>query len=398
MMDISKIHVNPKNPRIIKDGKFEKLCRSIQEFPKMLELRPIIVDSDGMILGGNMRFKALQYLKMDIKPEWVKEGVLSDEEKRRFVIEDNVGFGEWDWDELANAYGKDELEDWGLDVEKWAEDEIIEDEPPAVEDVAISITGEVYQLGNHRLMCGDATKIDDVEKLMDGQKADIAFTSPPYNVGKNAKLSSQDKRKENKYEKYNDENPEYLDLLNQSTALMLDKSDYVFVNLQQLAGNKRELIDWLGIYRDKFVDVMIWNKQLGQPSMAHKVLNCEFEFVYIFRNADKPNRAIGFKDFRGTLGNVYNALGQTKNDYSDIHAATFPVHFPSHFIKNFTNENQSVLDLFGGSGSTLIACEQTNRTCYMMELDPLYCDVIRKRYAKFIGKEEQWQTITPKIQ
>lgn len=87
-MDISKIHINPNNPRIIKDGKFEKLCRSIQEFPKMLELRPIIVDSDGMILGGNMRFKALQHLKMDIKPEWVKEGVLSDEEKRRFVIED----------------------------------------------------------------------------------------------------------------------------------------------------------------------------------------------------------------------------------------------------------------------------------------------------------------------
>lgn len=118
-MDISKIHINPNNPRIIKDGKFEKLCNSIQEFPKMLELRPIIVDSDGMILGGNMRFKALQYLKMDIKPEWVKEGVLSDEEKRRFVVEDNVGFGEWNWDELANAYGKEELEDWGLDVENW---------------------------------------------------------------------------------------------------------------------------------------------------------------------------------------------------------------------------------------------------------------------------------------
>jgi len=121
-MDISKIHLNPDNPRIIKDEKFKKLCNSIKDFPKMLELRPIIVDSDGMILGGNMRFKALQHLKMDIKPEWVKEGVLTDDEKRRFIVEDNVGFGEWDWDALANEYDKQELEDWGLDVDNWDEE------------------------------------------------------------------------------------------------------------------------------------------------------------------------------------------------------------------------------------------------------------------------------------
>jgi hypothetical protein len=119
-MDISKIHINPKNPRIIKDGKFEKLCRSIQEFPKMLELRPIVVDPNGMILGGNMRFKALQHLKMDIKPEWVKQAdSLTDEEVKRFIVEDNVGFGEWDWDQLANEYDKEELEEWGLDVDNW---------------------------------------------------------------------------------------------------------------------------------------------------------------------------------------------------------------------------------------------------------------------------------------
>lgn len=121
-MDISKIHPNPDNPRIIKDEKFKKLCNSIKDFPKMLELRPIIVDPNGMILGGNMRFKALQELKMDIKPEWVKEGVLTDEEKRRFIVEDNVGFGDWDWDSLANEYDKQELEDWGLDVDNWDEE------------------------------------------------------------------------------------------------------------------------------------------------------------------------------------------------------------------------------------------------------------------------------------
>ena len=116
-MKISSIHPNPQNPRIIKDDRFKKLVKSIQEFPKMMELRPIIVDNDGMILGGNMRFKALQELKYkDIPDEWVKRAeTLTDEEKQRFIIEDNIPFGEWDWDTLANEWDQEELQGWGLE-------------------------------------------------------------------------------------------------------------------------------------------------------------------------------------------------------------------------------------------------------------------------------------------
>lgn len=118
-MDITKIKINPSNPRIIKDDKFEKLCQSIKDFPKMLELRPIIVDSDGIILGGNMRFKAIQELGLELKQEWFMEANnLTDVEKRRFIIEDNIGFGEWDWEKLNEEFGKEELEEWGLDVDK----------------------------------------------------------------------------------------------------------------------------------------------------------------------------------------------------------------------------------------------------------------------------------------
>lgn len=118
-MDITKIKINPSNPRIIKDDKFEKLCQSIRDFPKMLELRPIIVDSDGIILGGNMRFKAIQELGLELKQEWFMEANnLTDVEKRRFIIEDNIGFGEWDWEKLNEEFGKEELEEWGLDVDK----------------------------------------------------------------------------------------------------------------------------------------------------------------------------------------------------------------------------------------------------------------------------------------
>ena len=117
-MKISSIHPNPQNPRIIKDDRFKKLVKSIQEFPKMMELRPIIVDNDGMILGGNMRFKALQELKYkDIPDEWVKRAeTLTDEEKQRFIIEDNIPFGEWDWDTLANEWDQEQLQEWGLEI------------------------------------------------------------------------------------------------------------------------------------------------------------------------------------------------------------------------------------------------------------------------------------------
>ena len=113
---------------------------------------------------------------------------------------------------------------------------------------------------------------------------------------------------------------------------------------------------------------MVWDKGNAQPSMADNVMNAVFEFVFIFSN--KANRAIGTSNFRGTVKNVYNAPPQRNNEFSDIHSATFPIHFPSHIISNFCKDNGSVLDLFGGSGSTLIACEQLNRTCYMMEIDP----------------------------
>ena len=123
-MKISSIHPNPKNPRIIKDDRFKKLIKSIQEFPKMMELRPIIIDNDGMILGGNMRFKALQELKYkDIPDEWVKRAeTLTDEEKQRFIIEDNIPFGEWDWDTLANEWDQEELQGWGLEFPIFAKD------------------------------------------------------------------------------------------------------------------------------------------------------------------------------------------------------------------------------------------------------------------------------------
>ena len=184
-MKINDIKVNPDNPRFIKDDKFKKLCKSITDFPKMMELRPIVVDSNMVILGGNMRYRALQELGFtEIEDSWVKiADKLTEDEKKRFMIEDNMPFGEWDFDLLANNFEIGDLLEWGFDEKDLKIEAVVEDEVPEVSDEpAISKLGEMYQLGRHRLMVGDSTKIEDVEKLMDGKKAGMVFTDPPYGM------------------------------------------------------------------------------------------------------------------------------------------------------------------------------------------------------------------------
>ena len=190
LVKISEVKPNSKNPRVIKDGKFQKLVKSIQEFPDMLNKRPLIVftDVDGkyVVLGGNMRLKALNELKFKeipviIADEWTEK------QKHEFLIKDNVGFGEWDWDSLANEWDVDKLEDWGLDLpvnlsvaeELEAEEDDYEIPNEINTDIVI---GDLFEIGEHRLLCGDSTQTDSFEKLMQGEFADMVVTDPPYNV------------------------------------------------------------------------------------------------------------------------------------------------------------------------------------------------------------------------
>ena len=383
-MKLSDIHTNPSNPRLIKDERFKKLVKSIDEFPKMMALRPIIVDAGGMILGGNMRFKALKELKYkDIPDEWVKRASeLTDEEKQRFIIEDNVPFGEWDWDTLANEWDAEQLTEWGLEIPDFAvKGEAEEDDYEIPDEIKTDIVlGDLFEIGEHRLLCGDSTNADDVAKLMNGQKSDIAFQSPPYNAGNN-RLGGNKNKVDSKYANSNDDNAdEWYELVCASSVLAVQHSMFAFINVQQLAGNKFRFIDFLHTVKEWFVDEMIWYKGEGNPALAPGVLNSRFEKIIILKNEKFPSRSISTVKFRGTISNVYQGPQQTNNEYSAHHAATFPVHLPSHFISSFTM--QSVLDLFIGTGTTMVAAHQLNRKCYGMEIDPKYCEVIVQRMRK----------------
>jgi hypothetical protein len=184
---INTVKANPNNPRIIKDDKFVKLVKSINEFPQMLNLRPIVVNDDMVVLGGNMRLKACKEAGLKEIPI-IKASELTEQQQKEFIVKDNVGYGEWDWNDLANNWDSEQLIDWGLDIPGF-DAEVIEAEEDdfAVPDGGIEtdiVLGDLFEIGEHRLLCGDSTDSDQVALLMNGQKADMAHNDPPYGMKK----------------------------------------------------------------------------------------------------------------------------------------------------------------------------------------------------------------------
>ena len=386
-VSITEVKPNGTNPRIIKDAKFKQLVQSIQEFPEMLELRPIIVNSDMVILGGNMRYKACMDAGIKEIPIMIADS-LDEAKQKEFIVKDNVGFGEWDWDVLANEWNVEELAHWGLDLPLDFGTEIeleAEEDNFSVPDIIETdiVLGDLFEIGEHRLLCGDSTDSDAVAKLMDGQKADIAFTSPPYNAGKSESLSGNTHTTDNKYNEYNDnqKQSDYLGLLIGFTNNALINAEYLICNIQSLAGNKIALIDYLYQYKNNFIDVAIWDKGHGAPAMAENVMTSAWEYMFFISSKENATRAIPNAGFRGTVPNIYRGKPQRNNEFSNVHAATFPIDLPEWALQ-FTTPGNIILDQFLGTGTTMVAAHQLKRKCYGMELDPKYCQVIIDRMRK----------------
>ena len=232
-------------------------------------------------------------------------------------------------------------------------------------------------------MCGDSTNINNIKLLMNGETADIAFSSPPYNAGFTPSEIGTNKKTKYNGNDDNKNEKDYVKFLNDYLKCALNFSKYVFMNVQSISNNKIALIDVLSENKQYYADTIIWDKQNGQPAMGRNILNSVFEYIHIFSH--KANRFIGTIEFRGTIDNILHLPPQRHNEYSKIHNATFSVEFASWFISRFAE--RSVLDNFGGTGTTLIACEQLDKKCYMCELDPKYCDIILQRWENFTHKK-----------
>jgi DNA modification methylase len=370
---ISEVKSNPNNPRIIKDDKFQKLVKSIKEFPEMLNIRPIVVNADMVVLGGNMRLKACKEAGLK-EVAIIKAEDLTEDQQKQFIIKDNVGFGEWDWEDLANNWDAEQLTDWGLDIPDF-KPEVLEAEEDEFEvpDGGIDtdiVLGDLFEIGEHHLLCGDSTDTDQVAKLMNGQKADMVFTDPPYNInnsgGGTSEMAKQITDLGEEIDFISHFNPtEFL----QTLPLVFDKNkinSYIFCN-------KELLPDYLLWARDSgySFNVLIWKKPNALPiNAAHRP---DIEYLLLFRKSAIWNNSLKDVNYSRCL-----EFGRE----SGLHPTMKPIELIANEMQISSNENSLVFDFFLGSGSTMVASHQLKRRCYGMELDPKYCQVIVDRMMK----------------
>jgi DNA modification methylase len=363
---LTDIKSNPNNPRIIKDDKFKKLVASIKEFPQMLSLRPIVVNDDMIVLGGNMRLKACKEAGLKEVPV-IKASDLNEEQQRQFIIKDNVGYGEWDWDMLANEWDAEDLVEWGLDVPVFDVDDLgsAEEDNYDVPDGELEtdiVLGDLFEIGPHRLLCGDSTDSDAVAKLMDNQKADMVFTDPPYGVS----YQSNMRTKSDKFEVLKNDDVFITEWINN---LPLFSNGFVFVWTSW-----KVLKDWIEICSQigELSNLIVWDKGGGGIGDLKKTFLTDFEIALVY------HRGAEIKGKR--LGSVWSVGKDGANKY--LHPTQKPVGLAAMAIENILPINKICLDFFLGSGSTMVAAHQLNRKCYGMELDPKYCQVIVDRMIK----------------
>jgi len=379
IIKLYKIKSNPDNPRLIKDDKFHKLVKSIKEFPEMLEIRPIVVNDKLIVLGGNMRLKACKEAGLKEVPI-IKASKLTVNKQREFIVKDNVGFGEWDWDLIANEWDAEQLDDWGLDLPvdfNVVEEEAKEDDYVEPYNLKVDVVlGDLIEIGEHRLLCGDSTDSDQVAKLMNGKKADMVFTSPPYNANTNSSsdIFSQNKSVKLYSDGYSDnlESSEYVyfasSVLNNC---FLFTDGHIFWNVSYNANTRFEYIQQIQNHLQYLIEQICWKKSSHIPFKGS--LMREWESIYVFST---NGNMLGLDSVHSNHWEVSNNKSQQDN-----HKACFPVELPSRAIK-LNDSYKVIFEPFTGSGTTMLAAHQLKRKCYGMELDPKYCQVIIDRMQK----------------
>ena len=430
-MDITLIKPYERNPRN-NDKAIDAVAKSIQEFGWN---SPIVVDRDNVIVCGHSRWRAAQKLGLTTVPVYVADK-LTPEQVQAYRIADNktAELADWNYDLLPLelralqdaqydltllGFDTDELEKLLAGEDNVFEGETDPDAIPEVPEVAVSCLGEIYQLGNHRLLCGSSTDENDVARLMEGTKAKMLFTSPPYS----------DMREYNGGKDLSVEN------LVSFIGCYLPYTDYQCVNLG-LQRRDAEVVEYWNSYIEaarqagyKMLAWNVWDKGVvGSIGLQKAMFPIRHEWLFVFgtepfainRTWEKKECNINAKKIRNKVRQKdgttrFSTVGDTSNPLKAMesvlpvmvelgsirheHPATFPVGLPLEYIRAMSQPSDTVIEPFAGSGSTVIACEQVNRICRAMELDPKYCDVIRRRWAEFVhGEGCDWKSLTPAIE
>lgn len=397
----------PKNPRYLKGEEHDKLKKSLKDSPELLQYKPLMVYAiEGgkfVVICGNMRLRICQELHnegvegFDALPCFVLNKDVPIAKIKEYAIKDNVQAGNWDWDELANGdWEVDDLQDWGVDCSfltdtepvkemserKETEDDAYDEDEHEIE--AKCKLGDIWQLGRHRLMCGDSTDTSQVAKLLGGTNIQLYLTDPPYNVAYGYNGAPTEKHRKDGLVVLNDkmENDKFEEFLtnafNAANANMeKGASFYIFHSDGYSYWFRKALLNTVDL---ELRENLIWVKNsmtLGRQDYKWRHEPC----LYGWKKGASHN---WFSDRKQTT--VMEFDRPTK---SVEHPTMKPIPLFAYLIQNSSQEGWNVYDSFGGSGTTIMACEQLNRNGFSMELDPHYCDVIINRWETYTGKKAE---------
>ena len=353
VVKITEIKANPNNPRILKDDKFKKLVTSIEKFPEMADVRPIVVNMDMVVIGGNMRLRAMKEVGWKEAPVQMVDW--TEEQQKEFIIKDNLGYGEWDWDDLANNWDEQELTDWGLDIPNFDVEVLsAEDDDFKIPNEIHTqfVYGDIIEIGEHRLLCGDSTNPEHIDKLMNGRKADLVLTDPPYGIG-----YEYDKHKDND----SDVNAQLV-----FDVFALHQCGKVWTpGLMNLARD---------ISRFGKTKIAIWYKKFAQAGNGVGGAST-YEPILIL---DPPRKKLD-NDVIELMVEKEELHGKSLREF---HSCPKPVKLYGQLVEAFAELDHLIFEPFCGSGTTMIASHQMKRVCYAMEMSEKYCQVIVDRMQK----------------
>lgn len=364
-----------KNAKQHPPEQVERIANSIRRFGWQ---QPIVVDRDNVVIIGHGRLFAAKELMLDSVPVVYADNLTEDEVNALRLADNKTNESAWDFSALEEELAA--LDIAGIDMTQFGFDdlsaiggatsEITEDEPPEVPEEPKAKRGEIYRLGNHRLMCGDSTNRDDIEKLMDGEQAELLLTDPPYGINAVERGGHNDGKKAG-HQIARDK--KYAPIIGDSTT---ETAKANFEITREFSSNQ---VVFGGNYFTNFLPPsrcwIVWDKKVAGSFADGELAWTSF---------DKNLRIYGF------LWSGMRREGNREYEGKErVHPTQKPVGMLANILKDFSEENDLILDCFGGSGSTLIACEQTGRKCYMMELDPHYIDVIIQRWENLTGQKAE---------
>jgi DNA modification methylase len=364
---LSDLKPAPYNPRQSNAEQEKQLKSSLEKFGVV---EPIIFNKQtGFIVGGHFRIRELK--KLGYKEIECVIVDLNEADEKELNIRLNANTGSWDWDELANNWDSELLSDWGLEIPGFEptileaeEDDFNVTEGGIETDIVL---GDLFEIGEHRLLCGDSTDSDQVAKLMNGEKADMVFTDPPYGVDYQGGALSKRTKLDNDQKNTNI----YSEVLPNIILFTVDKAPMYIWHAAGYADMAAHLWDNDLEIRTQ----IIWNKNMAQFGALSAQYKQKHEpCFYCFKKGNAPY-------WYGPTNEVtvWDVSRESKNEF---HPTQKPIELPSRALNNSSKKGDYILDLFLGSGSTMVASHQLKRKCYGMELDPKYCQVIIDRMKK----------------